>query len=445
MTKLTVMTCDAHAGAPTVQYRDYLPAQFHSELDDYLKERASARAAGKAGLTSNGRVFAGTLRHSFVEAFLAEEEVVPGGPVGAWDFDVRRKELEGDGVVAEVIFAGPANLDVEATIPFQGPAFFGDHYTADRGFEAMWAGARAYNRWLAERFDPSRQVALALIPSVKDLQQVTSELKWAASRGFRGFLLWPAEAGIPRLYDDRYDVIWSLASDLGLILHFHGAVGQDLHPPSTSAAATVCFTLETPFSSYRPLWYLTFGGVFERYPDLQVVFTEQFIGWVPGLIDTMDVRYEDNWTIFQDLLPRRPSEYWYRQCHLGASFISRPELSLLDAVGPGHVMFGNDYPHVEGTWPRTKTQYLHEVFAGAARDTIEAVCGGNAMTLYGMDTARLGAIAEAVGPDLEAIIAGKPSPAESYKVDRTASRAGRPVSYVMGAPSRTVSAGPGAA
>ena len=37
----------------------------------------------------------------------------------------------------------------------------------------------------------------------------------------------------------------------------------------------------------RPLWFLIFGGVFDRHPDLKVVVTENGVQWLPSLVRDM--------------------------------------------------------------------------------------------------------------------------------------------------------------
>ena len=50
-------------------------------------------------------------------------------------------------------------------------------------------------------------------------------------------------------------------------------------------------------------------------------------------------------------LKKPPSEYAKRHCYYGASFPSKAELAGIDEIGEDHVLWGNDYPHYEGTFP----------------------------------------------------------------------------------------------
>ncbi len=43
-------------------------------------------------------------------------------------------------------------------------------------------------------------------------------------------------------------------------------------------------------------------------------------------------------------LSLKPSEYWARQCHVGASFMRADEAKLRHEVGVEKIMWGSDYP-----------------------------------------------------------------------------------------------------
>ena len=47
----------------------------------------------------------------------------------------------------------------------------------------------------------------------------------------------------------------------------------------------------------------------------------------------------------------KPSEYAARNCFYGASFPSKAELDGIEEIGEDRVLWGNDYPHYEGTFP----------------------------------------------------------------------------------------------
>lgn len=98
-----------------------------------------------------------------------------------------------------------------------------------------------------------------------------------------------------------------------------------------------------------------------------------------------------------DRLSLRPSEYWTRQCHIGASFIRPAEVGLRHQIGVDKIMWGSDYPHKESSHPFSH-EALRAAFAGVPSDEVADMVGGNAATLYGFDLALLRPIAAQWGP-----------------------------------------------
>ncbi len=80
-----------------------------------------------------------------------------------------------------------------------------------------------------------------------------------------------------------------------------------------------------------------------------------------------------------------------RQVYLGAGFTDPEEVDVVDQLGAGQLMWGSDYPHIEGTWPRSQ-ELLVEQFAGRPDAEVAQLVGGNAADLYGFDTEALTAL-----------------------------------------------------
>jgi hypothetical protein len=92
-----------------------------------------------------------------------------------------------------------------------------------------------------------------------------------------------------------------------------------------------------------------------------------------------------------------PSEYFDRNCAIGASNTRRRELARRYEIGVGNLMWGNDFQHPEGTWPHTK-EWLRKAFSDIPVDETAAILGGNAADVYGFDVDALTPLAEQVGP-----------------------------------------------
>jgi predicted TIM-barrel fold metal-dependent hydrolase len=190
-------------------------------------------------------------------------------------------------------------------------------------------------------------------------------------------------------------------------VHFHGGAGA----PATefnSPGGIFAFTVEAVFYGHRALWYMIGGGALERHPNLKVVFTELGSDWIPRGLDFMDhVWGKDNRfsLLASKFLPLEPSEYWRRQCYVGASMISHTEMAQRERLGTDKLMFGTDFPHGEGTWGKT-TAYIRALFVDGKATEAEtrAILGDNAVALYGLSKAKLQALADRVGPTVDEVL-----------------------------------------
>jgi hypothetical protein len=120
-----------------------------------------------------------------------------------------------------------------------------------------------------------------------------------------------------------------------------------------------------------------------------------------------------------------PSEYFARQCHVGSSFIRPHEVALRAAVGIDKIMWGSDFPHLEGCWPFSH-EHLRMSFAGVDPAEVQAMVGGNAARLYGFDLDALAPLAAQVGPSVREVARPLPPgevPAEAMRCPAFAAHA----------------------
>jgi predicted TIM-barrel fold metal-dependent hydrolase len=80
-------------------------------------------------------------------------------------------------------------------------------------------------------------------------------------------------------------------------------------------------------------------------------------------------------------LSMKPSELIRRQCH--ATFMYDPvAINNRHITGVETLMWGNDYPHPEGTWPISQ-EIAAKQFDGVADDELRAIVGGTAASVFG--------------------------------------------------------------
>jgi predicted TIM-barrel fold metal-dependent hydrolase len=372
-----VISADCHAGADVAGYRPYLERRY---LDDF-----DAWAA------------------SYENPY--EDLTGPDGPRN-WDSDRRLRDMDGDGIVAEVIFPNTIPpFFPKASLTFQPPSL------AAGDLDHRWAGLRAHNRWLADfcAAAPGRRAGICQV-LLHDIDAAVAEVRAAHAAGLTGGVLLPGVppgSGLPPLFrGDHYDPLFAVCAELGMPLNNHG--GSASPPMEDTVEDPVIFLLEVTWWSHRTLAHLIVSGAMQRHPDLQVVFTEQGTAWVPDELARLDYFFtrmrtavgsqEHVWGMpVMAKLPLQPSEYFARQCHIGASFIRPAEVPLRHVVGIDRIMWGSDYPHKEASFPFTP-EALRASFAGVPHDEAAALLGGNAATLYGFDLDALRPIADRIGP-----------------------------------------------
>jgi predicted TIM-barrel fold metal-dependent hydrolase len=171
------------------------------------------------------------------------------------------------------------------------------------------------------------------------------------------------------------------------------------------------WAIESTFWVHRPLWFFTYSGIFERHPNLKLVFTEQGVEWIAPMLMAMDMVLEGKITPFGEDARRKmfsilPSEYFRRQCYVGATYtdaIGWVDEQQRSQIGIDRIMWGSDYPHMESAWPHTREK-LHELVKGIDEADVRDIVGGNAINCYQLDAKVLQPIADRIGPTVDEII-----------------------------------------
>jgi predicted TIM-barrel fold metal-dependent hydrolase len=286
------------------------------------------------------------------------------------DPDLRIKDQDRDGIQAEVLYG-----ILGATGRLQDP---------EAAIEVM----RIYNEWLADfcAAHPARFAGLACIPNAP-VEAAVEEVRRVVKRGgLRGIDV-ANSIDMPPLWDPQWEPLWEVAAESRLPVHFHTIGGRmpDLAalPPRVGRAAFAVHITGFQLNMAGLLMSLVFGGVLERHPDMRVVIGEAGIGWIPYVLERMDLEWEDQ---FKDLgLSMRPSDYWRRQCR--ATYQSdRIGIALLDDLGADTVMWGSDFPHPDGVWPDSQEVIQRELGHLPAAVRRKVVCE-NAARLYGFSLA----------------------------------------------------------
>ncbi len=303
--RILIVSADGHWGGPPSMYRDYMDPEFREDLDAL----ADKDLAWREGSLTQRRFSAETL-----ELIDPDETVRSGGERGGWEVGRRLAEMDRSGVAAEVILPGHQ----ETVLPFFSQV------SPPSPPRHRAAGARAYHRQLADAIAASdgRLFGVADAGPCHEMEQTVDELRWVAAHGFVGVSppLNIADPDLPPLVHPRYEPFWKASAETGLALVVHAGYGfpqgladsmaamnamaqsigteemlrmSTLSAPEMSAMRIDQFPEDHPFRTAlvqprRIFWQLMLSGVFDRHPDLRLVFTEIRADWVPETLAVLD-------------------------------------------------------------------------------------------------------------------------------------------------------------
>ena len=249
----------------------------------------------------------------------------------------------------------------------------------------------AYNDWVADfcKPYPDRLKPIGCL-NVDNVEEACRDMERCAKLGFAGVFI-PVYPLPDRQYHlPEYERLWWTAQDLDmpLLMHVgavrHGIPGCELalHHNEITAGG---FATTAHWVQYS-LTTMIFAGVFDRYPRLKVGSVEHEMGWVPHWLKQIDFVYREKpvfskgWKSSSGLMP---SDFWRRNM-----FVEFMEdeigMRLRDIIGVDNMLWGNDFPHSDGTWPESM-EFLDKVFADAPEDERRKVTSENAAKLFKFD------------------------------------------------------------
>ena len=247
---------------------------------------------------------------------------------------------------------------------------------------------KAYNDWIADfcKPCPERLKGIAML-NVDDVDEACQELERCTQLGLVGAFI-PVYPLPDRPYRHAiYERLWWTAQDLDIPLLLHIATNRGGIPgcefTMNIEELTAAGRSTTDHWVRYSLTAMIFAGVFDRYPRLKVGSVEHEMAWIPHWLKQMDFTYRERpvftkgWQSRSGMLP---SDYWHRNM-----FVEFMEddigIQLRHLIGTDNMLWGNDFPHAESTWPQSQ-EFLDRLFAGAAAADRRMITSGNAARLF---------------------------------------------------------------
>jgi predicted TIM-barrel fold metal-dependent hydrolase len=344
MEKIWANSGDSHFLEPESLWRENLPSHLAE-----LVPRAERDPDGQwETVHIDGMSFRRQLPTGKHLEFLEASNRAPG----ARDIGLRMKDLDNEGIWAELVFPS-----------------LGMWSSSFRTPEVIREALRVSNDWAWETIEKAspRLVATAQVSTLV-IEDAVAELERVAEIGYRAVFMPVTPHPLQKDYNqDVWEPFWAAAEAANIVIAFH--IGTDPINLSSKAGPGIMYRgpggavlnyTETTFGGQRAVMKLVACGALDRHPDLKVLVSEGGATWVPFVADRMEEGYRQHAMAVRPKLSRSPKEIIYSQVY--ASFQhDESAVAACTAMGFDNVMWGSDYPHMEGTFGHTQ-ETLHHLF-----------------------------------------------------------------------------------
>jgi predicted TIM-barrel fold metal-dependent hydrolase len=237
--------------------------------------------------------------------------------------------------------------------------------------EAVGITFRSFNRWLDDDWGlhHADRVLAAPYISLADVNWAVDELRWALDRGAKVVCVRPVAptcvGGSRSPGDATFDPFWGLANEAGITIAVHGGEtgyssngyasdGIEVFADRLSPLKLLLdeVNIERPIMDY--LAAMICDRVFERFPNLRLASIENGSGYLSGLFTRLRGLHGKLPGHFK----QDPVETFRTHIWISPFWEERIE-DVIALVGPDRVLFGSDWPHVEGL--PAPVDYLAEI------------------------------------------------------------------------------------
>ena len=285
--------------------------------------------------------------------------------------ELRLADMDRDGVHTHVVFGPVTSFNT-------------------KDLELRDACYSVYNDWLADfcSVAADRLLGVPLLPPTPE--SAIAELKRIAGKGVFKQVNLQIAVVEPRLHDERWEPMWQLLEDTGLILAWHVTV---FFPPEGDPSRGKLAGNYTHMKSFITQFLDAFvdlfaWGILERHPNMKVVIAESGAGWLPWVVEELDYRHWRLWEaeeFWKDKggipLKTKPSDLFRRQIY--STFQQSPvTMRLLEFYGD-NLLWASDYPHPDSIWPNSRAT-IERTMGHLPPETVKKLTHDNAAKLYGL-------------------------------------------------------------
>ncbi len=189
----------------------------------------------------------------------------------------------------------------------------------------------------------------------------------------------------PPMGDRRYDPIYAAAEKHDLSVVVHGDAGDiDNFYLSGFSNYLEVHNLGFLWGNLAAITSLVVQGVPEKFPDLEFVFLESGIFYIPAAMYRLDAEYLREREM-APLLEKRPSEYMKESFYFGTQPLEEPArqsyfADIIEMIGGAdRILYASDYPHTDYDVPSVITD-----MPGLTAADKRKILGENAEEVFGI-------------------------------------------------------------
>ena len=361
MNERNIISSDSHVIEPPEMWREYLDSKMkpraphieHGKDDDFYC--IDGLEPTKVTVLSAAGVPAEEVKHW-------RRWDAPGRLKGGWDPVAREKDADRDGVDAEVLYA---------TLVMKMFSLKDQEYK-----HALF---QAYNRWLSDfcKSNPKRFLGMAVLMT-EDIDMAVKDLHEARKVGLRGAMLGLTPSDDITYAHPAFDPLWAAAQELNMPLALHNftqsraKITRSRFEQFPSAPADVQGCISA----------MIYADVFERFPKLKIVSVENDIGWAANYLQRLDHVFGRYSLLMGKTFKsgRLPSQIF--RDHVYLTFMDdMAGIRTYDLIGVDNVMWANDYPHGDSTFPRSQEAITRQ-FKGMPEADRQKILKDNVLKLF---------------------------------------------------------------
>jgi predicted TIM-barrel fold metal-dependent hydrolase len=362
-----LISADSHVKMTHEQVKNYLPSSLHQAYDEAAGgyERRMSRGTGQA----NRAGAVASKQGAQTGGGIAARNSVFTRP-GYWDPVERLQDMDADGVEVEVLYSEVSAFRYVSEVK-----------------DGVSETVRAFNDALHDfaSTDPDRLIVSYQIP-IHDIELAVAEVERVAAFGAKSLQLpvFPNEFGQVDYYDERYVALFSIIQETGLPICCHIGLKTTLddlaqRDPTPNKGIMVPMT---PLMTAEAFGMFIMGGVFERFPDLKVVFVEPGLGWVAWWLETVDDMVKRQGYVYP-AIQQLPSDYYRRNIHLTFVDEALGLQRVRDLLGVGNILWSTDFPHPVTSWPHSR-KIVEEQFRGIPAEERKKIVSDNAVRVWNL-------------------------------------------------------------